>query len=281
MTDTSTLELADTERLPQGDLGLLDSDLAQQLLRSTIPARLAFVALDGTPRVVPTWFEWTGTAVVMVTYVAGPNVGIRHPAARIAALRANPDVALSIDTEGFPARSLTIRGRAVVDEVEGLAPEYVASARRYLGEEAPPTDGRGDGPARHGAGPDHRPPHLGRAPRLHHPTAQPARRRLNPQGEPMSTNITDDADPAAGRDGQTLQPRPPVLGARPISERRRRDRARAPATDGVAARRRRDRDPLPRHVRHGVRRRDHGRLTRRGSADHGRRPLRPGRNDQL
>ena len=68
--------------------------------------------------------------------IAGPNIGIRHPASRIAALRANPAVALTIDTEGFPARSLTIRGEAVIDEVEGLAPEYVASARRYLGEEA-------------------------------------------------------------------------------------------------------------------------------------------------
>jgi hypothetical protein len=72
----------------------------------------------------------------MVTYVAGSNVGIRHPASRIAALRSNPAVALTIDTEDFPARSLTIRGRAVIDEVDGLALEYVAAARRYLGEEA-------------------------------------------------------------------------------------------------------------------------------------------------
>jgi hypothetical protein len=72
----------------------------------------------------------------MVTYVAGPNVGIRHPAARIAALRANPTVALTIDTEEFPAQSLTIRGRAEIDEVDGLAPEYVASAHRYLGDVA-------------------------------------------------------------------------------------------------------------------------------------------------
>lgn len=120
--------------LPQGDLRLLDTDLAQELLRSSIPARLAFVAVDGTPRVVPTWFEWTGAEIVMVTYVAGPDAGIRHPAARLAALRAHPAVALTIDTEGFPSRSLTIRGRAEIDEVDGLAPEYVASAHRYLGD---------------------------------------------------------------------------------------------------------------------------------------------------
>src|SRR5689334_6261247 len=100
--------------IPQGDLRLLDTELAQDLLRSSIPARLAFIATDGTPRVVPTWFEWNGTEVVMATYVAGPDAGIRHPASRIAAIRANPDVALTIDTDDFPPRSLTIRGRAEI-----------------------------------------------------------------------------------------------------------------------------------------------------------------------
>jgi Pyridoxamine 5'-phosphate oxidase len=133
---TRTDETEPTGQLPQGDVRLLDTDLAQQLLRSSIPARLAFLATDGTPRVVPTWFEWNGAEVVMATYVAGPNIGIRHPAARVAALRANPAVALTIDTEGFPAQSLTIRGLAEIDEVVGLAPEYVAAARRYLGDVA-------------------------------------------------------------------------------------------------------------------------------------------------
>src|SRR5262249_33432485 len=106
MTMTSSQAAEDTGELPQGDLRLLNTDLAQQLLRSSIPARLAFVAADGTPRVVPTWFQWNGAEIVMVTYVAGPNAGIRHPAARLAALRANPAVALTIDAEGFPAQSL-------------------------------------------------------------------------------------------------------------------------------------------------------------------------------
>ena len=136
MTMTSTELPEDSGHLPQGDLRLLDTDLARQLLRSSIPARLAFIATDGTPRVVPTWFAWNGAEIVMATYVAGPNAGIRHPAARIAPLRANPTVALTIDTEDFPSQSLTIRGRAEIDEVDGLAPEYVASAHRYLGDGA-------------------------------------------------------------------------------------------------------------------------------------------------
>ena len=132
----STCTAAMSDQLPQGDLRLLETDLAQELLQAPIPARLAFVWTDGTPRITPTWFHWTGEEIVMPTYVAGPNIGIRHPAARIAALRANPRVALTIDTDTAPPQSLTIRGTAEITEVDGLAPEYVAAARRYLGEEA-------------------------------------------------------------------------------------------------------------------------------------------------
>ena len=97
--------------LRQGDPALLDTELAQRLLAAPIPARMAFVALDGTPRVLPTWFHWTGREIVMVTYVAGPRIGIRHPAARLAALRARPDVAVTIDTDTSPPQSLSLRGR--------------------------------------------------------------------------------------------------------------------------------------------------------------------------
>jgi len=38
----------------------------------------------------------------MPTYTAGPNIGVRHPAARLAALRARPGVAVTIDTDTFP-----------------------------------------------------------------------------------------------------------------------------------------------------------------------------------
>jgi pyridoxamine 5'-phosphate oxidase-like protein len=133
MTSTGTAN--SNQKLRQGDPRLLETDLAQQLLHSTIPGRLAFVWTDGTPRITPTWFHWTGEEIVMPTYIAGPDIGIRHPAARIAALRANPRVALTIDTDSYPPRSLTIRGTAEITEVAGLAPEYAAAARRYLGEE--------------------------------------------------------------------------------------------------------------------------------------------------
>jgi Pyridoxamine 5'-phosphate oxidase len=133
---TAPASAVEADSIPQGDLRLLDTDTARRLLASTIPARLAYVATDGTPRVVPTWFEWTGEEIVMATYLAGPASGIRHPAARVAALRANPTVALTIDTETSPPNSITVRGRAEIDEINGLAPEYVSAAHRYLGDAA-------------------------------------------------------------------------------------------------------------------------------------------------
>jgi hypothetical protein len=120
--------------LKQGDLGLLETEVARHLLGSTIPARFAYIAQDGTPRVLATWFHWTGEVLVMPTFVAAPHV--RHAASRLRALRANPAVAVTIDTETFPPEVLTIRGRVAVSEVEGVPPEYASAARRYLGEEA-------------------------------------------------------------------------------------------------------------------------------------------------
>jgi hypothetical protein len=118
----------------QGDLRLLETDTAQRLLSSRIPARFAYIATDGTPRVLATWFHWTGEVLAMPTFVAAPHV--RHPAGRLQALRANADVAVTIDTETFPPEVLTIRGRAEISEVDGIPAEYAAAARRYLGDEA-------------------------------------------------------------------------------------------------------------------------------------------------
>jgi len=123
--------------LPQGDPRLLESEVAQRLLASTVPARFAYVATDGTPRVLPTWFHWTGDELVMPTFVSAPHV--RHAAARLRALRTNPDVAITIDTEGFPPNVLLVRGRASVSEVDGVVAEYALAARRYLGEEGATT----------------------------------------------------------------------------------------------------------------------------------------------
>jgi pyridoxamine 5'-phosphate oxidase-like protein len=102
---------------------------AQELLASTSSAHLAYTADDGTPRVIPVGYFWTGTEFVVSTAPTAPKV---------AALNARPDVALAIDGGATPeqARALSVRGRASVAIVDGLVPEYIAAARKSMGAEA-------------------------------------------------------------------------------------------------------------------------------------------------
>ena len=121
---------AELAAIPQGSPQLLDTPLAQKLLAAGIPARVAYTAKDGTPRISATWFQWTNGELVMPTFIQAPHVPA--PARRLTALRARPDVAVSIDTDSSPAQVLMIRGRAQVTEVDGIDPDYAASARQYL-----------------------------------------------------------------------------------------------------------------------------------------------------
>lgn len=107
----------------------LATDGAQELLTSTSMCHLAYVGKDGSPRVIPVGCFWTGEQMVISTAPSSPKV---------AALSARPEVALTIDAGGTPerARSLSIRGRASFEIVDGLTDEYVANARRSLDPEA-------------------------------------------------------------------------------------------------------------------------------------------------
>jgi hypothetical protein len=102
-------------------------------LTSALFARFAYIALDGTPRVVPTWFHWTGEEFVMATFVSAPHV--RRPAMRLRALRVRPSIAMTIDTDQEPPTVLSVRGEASVTEHPGVVPEYALAAHRYLGDE--------------------------------------------------------------------------------------------------------------------------------------------------
>lgn len=106
---------------PGGVAETLDKPLSQELLQRDI-TRLAYGAADGTPRVVPIGFTWNGTEVVMCTTTNAPKV---------ASLRRNPMVALTIDTEVHPPKILLLRGEAVLDEVEGIPEEYLQMNGTY------------------------------------------------------------------------------------------------------------------------------------------------------
>jgi hypothetical protein len=110
----------------QGNLSLLNDPVAQELLQSTIPARLAYIWHDGTPRVVPIWFHWNGEEIVLGTPLKSPKVQV---------LSKNSKVTLTIDDNTWPYKGLQIRGTASVETIDGIVPEYVIAAQRYLGEE--------------------------------------------------------------------------------------------------------------------------------------------------
>jgi PPOX class probable F420-dependent enzyme len=110
----------------QGSLDLLQHPASQQLLQSKIPARLAYVWTDGTPRVVPIWFHWNGKDFVLATPPKAP---------KLRALAKNPKVALTIDDNTFPHKVLLVRGTARLDPVEGIVPEYARAAERYFGSQ--------------------------------------------------------------------------------------------------------------------------------------------------
>jgi PPOX class probable F420-dependent enzyme len=110
----------------QGDMELLQDPVARELLQSKIPARLAYIAIDGTPRVVPIWFHWSGHEFVMATPPKAP---------KLKALAKNPKVAFTIDDNTFPHKVLLVRGTARLDPVDGIVPEYAAAAERYFGPE--------------------------------------------------------------------------------------------------------------------------------------------------
>ncbi len=112
--------------LKPGDLAVLSSPLGKELLGSAIPARVAYVTKGGKPRVVPLWFHWDGTDLVLATFTGSP---------KLAHLRTGDRLAVSIDLEAFPHAALQIRGPVTVTPLDGVVPEYRLAAARYLGAE--------------------------------------------------------------------------------------------------------------------------------------------------
>ena len=111
----------------QGDVQLLMDPVAQALLASRQPAHLAYNWSDGTPRVVPIWFTWTGRTLVFGTPPKAP---------KLKALGQRADVAVTIDDAGaWPYKALLVRGTADVELLDDVVPEYAEAATRYFGPE--------------------------------------------------------------------------------------------------------------------------------------------------
>jgi hypothetical protein len=88
--------------------------------------RLGYIGLDGDPRVIPISFIYNGVTFEIFTLPGSPKV---------AALRANPKVALTVDTESQPPRLLLVRGTAAVTMVEGVPDDFIDTGHRLLRDE--------------------------------------------------------------------------------------------------------------------------------------------------
>ncbi|MDL4821340.1 pyridoxamine 5'-phosphate oxidase family protein [Actinomadura opuntiae] len=106
---------------PNETAEILNRPLSQELLARDI-TRMAYVAEDGTPRNVPVGFSWNGTEIVICTARNAP---------KLAHLRKNPAVALTIDTEVHPPKILLIRGHAELDVTDGIPDEYLEMNTTY------------------------------------------------------------------------------------------------------------------------------------------------------
>lgn len=109
---------------------LIDTDpFVQRLLAAPIPMRLAYIGIDGHPRVVPVSYLWDGSDFVF----ASPPTWYK-----IKSLVANPNVAFTVDTTDFPPLILSVRGVASIEFDMGLPEEYVEASRRIVGEDKMP-----------------------------------------------------------------------------------------------------------------------------------------------
>jgi len=100
------------------------------LLAAPIPARLAYIGKNGSPRAIPVSYLWNGKAFVFASPVTW---------AKVEALRLNPQVALTVDETTFPPRAFMARGTSSIEIVQGVPQEYVDASRRIVGDELMPS----------------------------------------------------------------------------------------------------------------------------------------------
>jgi nitroimidazol reductase NimA-like FMN-containing flavoprotein (pyridoxamine 5'-phosphate oxidase superfamily) len=105
---------------------LFADPVAEKLLAASIPARLAYTGLDGAPRVIPIGWAWDGSALLMWTVPRS---------AKVRALRHDPRVAVTLDTNDFPPKVLLVRGTAAVEEMEGVPQGYLDAGHKMVDDE--------------------------------------------------------------------------------------------------------------------------------------------------
>ena len=166
---------------------VLNRPLSRELLDRPL-TRLAYVAKDGTPRVIPIAFVWNGAEVVVVTPTNAP---------KLASLRANPAVALTIDTEDHPPKILLMRGQAELDVVDGIPDEYL-QANAVPPDQYDEWEREIRSPLHRRDGPHRRPPGRGRSSSTSRALCPPQWRTGRRAGGPPA-QLTEGVEPAARR----------------------------------------------------------------------------------
>jgi len=105
----------------EGSLELLADPVAVALLGSVNRRGWPYTWMDGSPRVVPIWFHWTGDQFVP---------GSPPKAPKLRALAADPRVALTIDDNSWPYQVMLVRGRSSIELLDDVSPEYELAATR-------------------------------------------------------------------------------------------------------------------------------------------------------
>ncbi|GAA0601322.1 pyridoxamine 5-phosphate oxidase [Kribbella sandramycini] len=108
---------------------ILAKPYAQQLLYGPEPARFAYDGLDGAPRVIPIGFWVHGDQLQIATL---------PKSAKVAALKKNPKVALTIDKGSFPPKVLLVRGTAELELVQGIPAGYLHAGHKVMTDEQYP-----------------------------------------------------------------------------------------------------------------------------------------------
>lgn len=119
-----------SQKMSESDVAAVFAEpISQRLLGSSIPARFAYTGLDGHPPVIPIAYLWDGERLIVCTV---------PKSAKVAALRKNPKVALTIDQGAFPPKVLLIRGTAEVELVEGIPDGYLTAGRKVMTDDQYP-----------------------------------------------------------------------------------------------------------------------------------------------
>lgn len=102
---------------------VLNDPVTLDLIERSTVLRLAYTGRDGAPRVVPVAYLLRDGRFVFCTIVGS---------AKLAALQADPRVAITIDTPHPELCCLFVRGTAVVEVVSGVPADYLEASFRSV-----------------------------------------------------------------------------------------------------------------------------------------------------